>query len=330
MKFASKDLAVFYTQLGTMIQAGVPIQNAMKHAAPRPMRSVAAQLNDMVQRGEPLHAAIASQPKKFRSLDHQALFISERSGALDVGLFSLANYYGKRASAKSKIISASFFPALLLVGAVFISRIPAYILGAVGQGDYSALSFFRDTAGVLALLGGGVAGGCWVVRWLFTVPRLNLALDYAVRIIPVVGRFRFDYALSQWLQAIRLMLRAGQGIIEAMDYSTKMTTSPLIARGYALARPHLNSQLNVSQALEATGVFPPMLIQLWATGEQSGRMDEMLDRLVQAYEDQWQRSLAALASWLPRMVYGLVSLYIVSQIFQFAKGYVNTLDQIMK
>ena len=68
-------------------------------------------------------------------------------------------------------------------------------------------------------------------------------------------------------------------------------------------RPLIGGQLEVSQALASTGVFPDQLIQFWATGEQSGKMDEMLDRLVQFYEERWRNSLEQTALWVPRLIY---------------------------
>ena len=96
------------------------------------------------------------------------------------------------------------------------------------------------------------------------------------------------------------------------------------------AAPLIGGELDVSQALAFTGVFPEDLIQLWATGEQSGKMDEMLDRLAHLYEERWRNSLDQFVAWLPRIGYGLVVVYVVWQIFAGFSAYINTLNSLMK
>ncbi len=317
MKFPAKTLAEFYFQLGTMVQAGVPIRNALnslRRTAPRAIRRHVATLADVVDHGVPLHEAIARFSGQFAAVDRQTLAVSEQSGALDVGLLALSQYHDARAKARSRIVSASMFPALLLTAAVFISRFPQLLLGALGQTQYSVFDYLLDTVGSLALF---VAAGLvvhWLAQRLLRTPGVNVTVDRALRAVPLFGRLRFDYALSQWLASIRLMLNAGFAIFEALDYANETSPSPLIASAYQKARPLIHSQMDVSTALQSTGVFPDQLIQFWATGEQSGRMDEMLDRLARQYEERWLHSLDQLAAWLPRIAYGLVSLYIIFQI----------------
>jgi type IV pilus assembly protein PilC len=317
MKPSSKDLAVFYYQLGTMLQAGVSIRNALtslQKTGPRPLRKTVAFLGERVQEGEPLHQAVAESPRcRFARLDQHTLAVSEQSGALDVGLLSLANYYENLARARRKMISASMFPALILMVAVFVSHLPALVAGALGQGNYGLPEYLRDTVGFLILLVLALGAMGWLVRTALKTPKLDLVTDRFIRFLPLVGRVRFDYALSQWISSVRLMLKAGFGVVPALEYSSKTINSPQIAHAYDIARPLIDSQLEVSRALQASGVFPEQLIQFWETGEQSGRLDDMLDRLAQYYEERWRQSLDLLSSWLPRIAYGLVCVYMIFQ-----------------
>jgi type IV pilus assembly protein PilC len=108
-----------------------------------------------------------------------------------------------------------------------------------------------------------------------------------------------------------------------------MAQSPLIADAYKRAAPQISSGLEVSQALASTGAFPDHLVQYWATGEKSGRMDEMLDRVAAFYEDRWRRSLDHVVTWLPRTAYGLVTAYMVFQIVSLVTAYFNTYNQLL-
>jgi type II secretory pathway component PulF len=327
MRFSSKNLSAFYYQLGTMVQAGLPIQGALASArktAPRPMRPAVTALSALVDQGTPLSEAMEQQAKRFAPLDRHSISLTERSGALDVGLLSLSKYYETRASARNKLIAGSLYPVFVFTAGIFIPPLPGLILGKTTMAGY-----LGHTAGLLV----GLALIAWLisllVRWSFTVPGLNLVIDRLFVAVPVFGRLRFDYALSQWVSSIRLMLRAGIGVVVALKSASDMVHSPLIADAYKRAAPQINSGLEVSQALASTGVFPDDLIQYWTTGEKSGRMDEMLERLAASYEDRWRRSLDYVVTWLPRIAYGLVAAYMIWQIFTLTTAYFNTYNQFL-
>jgi len=333
VSFSSKNLAAFYYQLGTLVQAGVPIQSALSSArktAPWTMRSTVAILSDRVNQGVPLHEAMERCGQRFAQLDRHTLDLSGRSGALDIGLMSLSRYYESRASARNKLIAGSIYPALLLIVAVFGTHFPAFFLGAVGGKPYTMANYLRDTVGVLGLV---VLAGLvlmWLLRWSLRTPGLNVTVDRVLRAVPVVGHLRFDYALIQWVSSIRLMLRAGISIVPALEYASRNAHSPLIEYAYKKAAPLIGGQLQVSQALATTGVFPEYLIHFWATGEQSGRMDDMLDRLEKFYEDRWRRSLDQTAIWLPRIAYFVVVFYMAYLIFSMYGAYFSQYDELLK
>ena len=333
MAFSSDNLAAFYYQLGTLVKAGLPIQSALtsvRSTAPLRMRSVVGALAQTVNEGTPLHEAMESLPKRFAQLDRHSIAVSERSGALDIGLLSLSKYYEDRAAARRKLIDGCMYPVLLLTAAVFVAHFSALFLSARGGKPYSMLNYLWDTAGLLArlaLLGWVMA---FSLRWALRTPKLNVTVDRILRAVPVFGRLRFDYALSQWVSSIRLMLRAGIGIAPALEYASRTVHSPLIAAAYEKAAPLIGSELEVSQALAMTGEFPVDLIQLWATGEKSGHLDEMLDRLANLYQERWRHSLDQVVAWLPRIAYVLVALYVVTQIFTLYDSVLNQYDELLK
>jgi type II secretory pathway component PulF len=263
--------------------------------------------------------------KRFARLDRHGIRISERSGALDVGLLSLSKYYESRASAWRKLVGGLMLPVMLLVATVFIANFPSFFLSKMTNGEY-----LWATVGLLGRL--ALAG--WLVtlfvRGSFRVRGLNLAVDRLLRMVPVFGRLRLDYALSQWISSIRLMLTAGIGIVPALEYASRTAPSPLIADAYRQAAPLIAGQLEVSRALASTDAFPEELIQFWATGEESGKLDEMLARLARLYEERWRQRLDRVVAWLPRIAYALVSCYIVRQIFEQFGAYLGAYDELLK
>jgi type II secretory pathway component PulF len=328
VKFSPKNLGAFYYQLGTLVQAGLPIQSALastQKTAPRAMRPTVEELSKIVNTGAPLHEAMEHCGRRFAAVDRYCVGITERSGALDAGLLSLSNYYDSLSEARRKLIVGSLYPAFLLTAAVFVIPLPTLVIGKMTVAGY-----LWQTAGLLARL----AAGGWIVwqllRLSFALPGLNVVIDRVVRALPVLGRLRFDYALSQWLGSIRLMLAAGIGVLQALEYASASSPSPLIAAAYKKATPLIGSELDVSQALAMTGEFPDDLIQLWATGEKSGRMDEMLERLAKLYEERWRNSLELTITWLPRITYFLVMLFVAWQIVSLYTAYLNTYDNLLQ
>jgi len=327
MRFSSKNLSVFYYQLGTLVQAGLPIQRALasaRNTSPRSLRSTVAELSVVVNDGIPLHEAMERCGTRFASLDRHSISVTERTGALDIGLLSLSKYYETRSAARRKLINGSLYPAFVLTAGVFIPPLPALFLGKITMGDYlwytvGSLVGLTVTVWLLSLL----------LRWLLTVRGLNVLMDRLLLALPVLGRLRFDYALSQWISSIRLMLAAGIGVVDALAAASRTVPSPLLADAYKKAAPLIGGQLEVSQALASTGVFPVEMIQFWATGEQSGRMDEMLDHLAKFYEERWSNSLDQVVIWLPRIAYFLVMLYMAWQILTLATAYFNTYNTIL-
>src|SRR5262249_16792064 len=144
----------------------------------------------------------------------------------------------------------------------------------MGHIHYTLLNYLRDTVGLMIL----IVAICFLVVWLFRIgfkiPRINVTLDKVIRFIPGFGSFQMDYTLSRWFESIRLMMNCGYGVVEALDVSTKLVASPMIAHAYSLARPLINNPMSVSEAFEATGLFRPILVQFWSTGEESGKMDD--------------------------------------------------------
>ncbi|HTS18469.1 MAG TPA: type II secretion system F family protein [Verrucomicrobiae bacterium] len=333
MSFSSKKLATFYYQLGTLVQAGVSIRSAlrsMQKSCPRAMRLATIIMAEAVDAGCPLSEGMERCGKLFSPFDRHMIDLCARGGALDVGLLSLSKYYESLASARIKLITGSLYPAVLLTAAVFVSHFPAFFLGSSNGRPYTMVDYLRDTAGSLTLLILIIAAAIWLVRWALRVPGLNVSVDKLLRAVPVMGQLRSDYALSRWISSIRLMLRAGIAVVPALEYASRGANSPVIAHAYEQAGPAIMGGLPVSQALALTNVFPDHVIQFWSTGEQSGRMDDMLDRLSVYYEDRWRRALDQTVTWLPRIAYGLVVLYVAHQIFTMYSSYFNQYNDLLR
>lgn len=331
MSLSAQNLSLLYSQLGTMLKAGVPIQRALTTLsikAPRGMRPAVTALSGHIQNGKPLQEAMASLPQWFSLIDQHIVAVSEQSGSLDTGLASLGSYYDGRARARRHMTGAMIYPALLLMAAILISKVPAYLISQFGEGTYTTFAFLRDTVGLLLGLVIGLFLFSWLSKWLLRNPVTRLSFDRFINRIPVFGSFRESFALYHWLQSIRLMLKAGYGVLQALKFSSATAASPFIAAAYLKMKPRLGGHETVSHSLAATNAFPEVLVQMWATGEESGRMDETLDKLTTTYEERWQENLKHLTAWLPRIVYLMVMIYVAFQILKLAGIYVQQINSM--
>jgi type II secretory pathway component PulF len=331
--FSSKNLTVFYAHLATMLDAGLPIERALSTLIKTSPRAMHASINELIQtvrRGAPLSEGLLTCGKNFPEIDRQTLVICEKSGSIERGLASLADYHEKKMQARNKVISSSTYPFLLLVVGIFISRVPDLILGWMGKINYTMFNYLRDTLGVLILFALFVYLIVWLFRTGFKVPGLNVTLDKIVRFIPGYGSFQMDYTLSRWTSCIRLMLNAGYGVVEALDISTKLVASPMIAYAYSKAKPLINNPMNVSRAFEETGLFRPILVQFWSTGEESGKIDDMLVKLTEHFEYEWRRSLDNLTAWIPRILYAVILLILAMQILRMAAEIAGSYQSIIE
>jgi type II secretory pathway component PulF len=272
------------------------------------LRREVQRVSASVQAGQPFYEAVAAEGKRFAPVDRQVLAVSEQTGALEVGLFALAGYHQAQASAAGKMLMAALLPALIFVAGVFIANVPKLAAGFLGQSQYGLFQYLREVLGTLAL----GAAICWALYQLWRVP----GWEGFWKKWPLLGRVRFDYALSQWISSVRLMLNAGYGLPQAIDYAGKISASGILRRASEQAGLNIHGQLDVSEALQQTGAFPDEMISLWATGEQSGKLDEMLTRLEAVYLERWQRSLDHLVAWLPRLAYAAVCVFLIAKIAQ--------------
>jgi type II secretory pathway component PulF len=332
MALSSRYLFEFYYQLSVSLKAGVPLQQAtaaLHQMASPGLRKATAAVKALVQKGHPLADAFLSLPALFPTLDQRIIALTEKSGAIDTGLLSLSQYHEKKAAAIKSIVSACILPGLLLIATAFVIHLPRYILSMFGTEDYSLFSYLRDTFfWIFAIV--GIMGLPYFLGKVFNnISSFHQTMESITDAVPVYGHFRKCYLLSQWLLSLRLMLNAGFGILEALRETDRLSLSPSFSHLYDQIHPDLENKMTLGDALERTGRFPPLYIQFFRTGEQSGNMDDMLAKLTEYAETEWQRSLKNLSDWLPRIVYGIVSILIIIQIFNFFGNYISQINNAM-
>ena len=308
-----KDVALFTRQLATMMKAGVPLLQSFDivgRGATNPRMS--RLLNDIrtdVETGTSLSAAFRKHPLHFDALYCNLVEAGEAGGILEALLDRLATYQEKTMALKSKIKSALMYPisvivvAFLVLTVIMIKVIPAFkdVFKSFGA-DLPAPTLF-----VIALseffvsywwiiFGILIGGGYMFFQTWRRSERMQMVMDRLLLKIPVFGALIEKSVIARWTRTLSTMFAAGVPLVEALDSVGGASGNAV----YALATQQIQRDVSTGSALttsmQTTGVFPTMVIQMCAIGEESGSLDQMLGKAAEFYEDEVDEAVKGLSS----------------------------------
>ncbi|HEY5913434.1 MAG TPA: type II secretion system F family protein [Verrucomicrobiae bacterium] len=312
----------FYHQLGQLTAAGISLPAALEQlrrnpparSYHQPITTILRELNDGLTFTESIQRLGSWLP----GFDLALLQAGEQSGRLDACFRLLAEYYADRARIAGQLITDLAYPVFMLHFAVlvfsFVSVVGSqnWTLGAV------QIAVVLVPIYVLVCLGIYVAQSAHGEPWRAVVERL-------VHPVPMLGTARRYLALGRLAAALEALLSAGVSIIEAWELAATASGSPALRRTVFAWRPLVEAGETPAEALTASGRFPEVFANQYATGELSGQLDETLGRLHHYYQEEGTRKLRAFAQWTPRLLYLVVVLLIAWFIVRF---YVNYFRQI--
>ena len=318
-KIKPKDIAVFTRQLATMMKAGVPLLQSFDivgrgNANP----SVAKLLNDIrqdVETGTSLSGAFRKHPMYFNSLYCNLVEAGEAAGILESLLDRLASYMEKTEAIKSKIKSALMYPiSVLLVAVVVVSVIMIFVIPAFKQ-VFS--SFGADlpapTLVVIAmseffvsywwLMLGSLIGAFYFLRQSFRrSEKFQRAVDRYILRVPVFGTLIDKACVARWTLTLSTMFAAGVPLVEALDSVGGASGNSV----YLIATEKIQQQVatgtSLTVAMSNVNLFPNMVLQMCAIGEESGALDHMLAKAADVYEGEVDEMVAGLSSLLEPII----------------------------
>nr|WP_157263825.1 type II secretion system F family protein [Azohydromonas aeria] len=321
-----KDVALFTRQLATLLRAGVPLLRAFDivgrgSANPRLARLLQAVRAD-VETGTSLSAALRRHPRHFSALYCNTVQAGESGGVLEPMLERLAQHEEKALALQARIRSALFYPVTVLaVSAVVLALILVLVIPSFTD---VFRSFGADlpapTRFVIALSGwfvawwpwllGALAGSAWAAAaaWRRS-QRLRDAAQAALLKLPLFGELVFKAVLARWTRTLCTLFAAGIPLVEALPSAGAAAGNAVVARATAQVRKDVASGMALSAALQAAGVFPALLLQLTAIGEESGALDAMLAKAAEFYETEVDETARGLTSLMePAVIVVLGSL----------------------
>ena len=318
-KITPLDIAVFSRQLATMLTAGIPLVQAFEivgvgHDKPAMQKLILAIKAD-IESGTALHEALKKQPLYFDDLYVNLVEAGEQAGALESLLDKVATYKEKTEALKKKIKKALFYPAAVLAVAVIVTLIllifviPQFEALFKGFGaDLPAFTrmviglsrFVQDNGWWLAAI---VGGAVFAFGYFHKRSRpMRHVIDRMMLKIPVLGPILVKAAIARYARTLSTMFSAGVPLVEAMESVAGATGNIVYEQAVLRMRDEVSTGMRLQRAMENTGLFPNMVNQMIAVGEESGSLDEMAAKVADFYELEVDSAVDALSSLLEPLI----------------------------
>ena len=322
-----REIAVFSRQIATMLQSGVPMVQSFDILAsgqknPR-MSNMLIDIRDNISGGSSLSEAMARHPVQFDLLYRNLTRAGEQAGVLDTVLDTVATYKERTEALKGKIKKALFYPAAVIAVALLVSAILLiYVVPqfeAVFQGfgaDLPAFtqmivnaSRFMTAYWWLVLL---IAAGSFF-GFLFIYKRseaLQRTLDRLMLKLPVIGQILHQSAIARYARTLALTFKAGVPLVEALETVAGATGSIVYNDAVKRIREDVSVGYQLNVAMRQVGIFPHMVVQMTAIGEEAGALDTMLLKVAEFYEQEVDNSVDALTSLLEPFIMVVIGMLV--------------------
>jgi type IV pilus assembly protein PilC len=302
-KVSAKDMAVFTRQLSVMIDCGLPLVQCLQLLAEQQenpaFKKVLTGVRAGVEGGSTLSAAMGQFPRVFDPLFVNMVQAGETGGILDAILQRLSAYLEKNVKLKRQVKSAMIYPAAVIIIAVGVIVLLLWKVVPVFAGLFAGLGAelplpTRIVIGLSRFVGSiwGLAILIFVVlvafatsAWYRTEPG-RLAIDQALLRLPLVGILLRKIAVARFTRTLGTLLASGVAILEALDITARTSGNAVLERAILRVRRGVEGGQSLVDPLAETKVFPNMVTQMIAVGEQTGAMDAMLSKIADFYEEE--------------------------------------------
>lgn len=311
---SQKDLQVFTRQFAVLINSGVPIvqslQSMGKGTKSVGLSNALVRITERVERGRRLAEALADEPKVFDRLYINLVRAGEEAGALDTVLQRLAEYIEKAVKLKGKIKAALFYPAAIVVVAIgVISAIMIFVVPKLA-------AMFKESGQELpglTIMVMNISDWCqsyWyiIVAGLVGVPMFlkmyhetedgRKTLDGFILGIPLFGSMVQKAAIARFSRTLATLLSSGVSIIEALDIASTTVGNYILEKQFGTAKDSIAKGRTLAEPLRKIPYVPQMVVQMIAIGEDTGNLDQMLNKVADFYEDEVEAATSALTSMI--------------------------------
>ena len=324
---SARDISVFSRQISVMMSAGVPLVQgfdiiASGQANPR-MKNMLVSVKTDIEGGSTLYESLGKFPVQFDELFCNLVKAGESAGVLDTVLDTVATYKENVEALKGKIKKALFYPALVLAVALLVSAIllifvvpqfedvfknfgaelPAFTQMIVDASRLLVAYWWVALLGVIGVIGG-------LIFLYKRSPAFARFCARAVLKIPVIGQILHQSAIARFARTLGVTFRAGVPLVEALESVSGATGSPVYNEAVKRIKEDVAVGHQLQLAMRQVNLFPNMVVQMVAIGEESGALDKMLFKVAEFYEQEVNNAVDALASLLEPFIMVIIGVLV--------------------
>jgi type IV pilus assembly protein PilC len=330
-KISARDIAIFSRQIATMMKSGVPlvqsleiIGNGQKNVR---MKNLVEAVRIDIEGGSSIYEAMCKHPIYFDELYRNLVRAGESAGVLETVLDTIATYKENLETLKGKIKKALFYPAMTIAVAILVSSVMLiYVvpqfedvfknfgaeLPAFTQMIVAASRFLVDWWWLMLLVVGGT-----LVSFVFAYKRsanFRHTLDKLILKVPVIGLIMHNSAIARFSRTLAVTFRAGVPLVEALESVAGATGNAVYEKAVWRIRDDVSVGYPVNMAMKQANLFPHMVVQMAAIGEEAGALDTMLFKVAEFYEQEVNNAVDALTSLLEPLIMVIIGVLVGSMV----------------
>ena len=345
-KVKPRDLSVFCRQFVSITQAGVPMKEALQMLSEQTenkwLKRAISEVLLNVEKGNTLADSMRSQPDIFPPMLVNMVEAGEQSGSLEMAFSRMAVHFEKEAKLKATIKKATIYPIILVIAAIGVIAvmllfvIPIFIdMFADLDIEMPALTMFVMNSSkwmtshwyvLLAIIVGVVVA----YKLIYKTTQGRLTIDRIKMKMPLFGKLTVKTACSQFARTMSTLLMSGISTIDALETTSKIVNNIHYTNAMLKAREEVMKGIPLSEPLEASGIFPPMVYHMTGIGEETGNVEEMLEKMADYYDEEVEMTTqSVLAAMEPiiilfmALIIGTLVIAVISPIASMYSGLDN-------
>ena len=309
-----RDIVIFTRQFSTMINAGLPLVQALdilaRQSENKALAAVVREVVFDVESGNTVADAMRKHPKAFSDLYTNMVAAGEAGGILDTILNRLAVFMEKNDALVRKVKGAMIYPTVILCVAALCVVILLWKVIPVFSSMFDSvgmelplptkvvigLSYFLTTYWWAILI--GVGGSAYFIRQFYATPGGQLVIDRFLLKVPVLGDVLRKSAVSRFTRTLGTLISSGVSILDGLEITARTSGNRVVQDAIMKSRASIAGGDTIAGPLQKSDVFPPMVISMISVGEQTGGLDEMLSKIADFYDDEVDAAVSALLSLL--------------------------------
>ena len=313
-KVTTKNLVIFTRQFSTMIDAGLPLIQCFEILARqqdnKTFKRILVNIKENVEAGATFADSLKKHPRVFDDLYVNLVAAGEVGGILDTILNRLAAYIEKALKLRKKVKSAMTYPAtivgiaILVIAVILVFVIPAFeqmfadFGGALPAPTQIVINLSRFVKDYILVILGVVVAFVFLMKYLYRTKKGRQKYDAWSLRLPIFGPLVRKVAIAKFSRTLGTMLTSGVPILDALDIVAKTAGNKVVEKAVYNVRDSIREGKTIAEPMEKSGVFPPMVCQMVAVGEQSGSIDTMLNKIADFYDDEVDDAVANLTAMM--------------------------------